>query len=418
MYARLCYAASGPCRLPAPLSWRMLVPDEPTRVQRAILREYLAMGNTLARLFDLATVLMFWPWRSMLAAWRLTQSAGRQVADSRSLPNQFIQQVGLAWFHGISPPMYYQLGIAVCPSGHRPTRWLQDGHAGLLSRVFRADKRLIEINDKALFARMLSAADVPHPQTVAVTPFDDPAGAALFEMLENHRELFLKRGIGHGGKGSRILIKEDSHRWSIHDRIPSPSCAAPVVAETELIEQLRKSGEGECWLMQPRLGNHPLLARLFGPGLISVRVVSARSERHFAFLGSLVSFAAPEQLVSQRGLKVGVEVESGRMSKVFHYSADQREYRCNPHTGERVEGVQLPFWEEVLEIVGRAHAVMPDFPFLGWDVAICPTGPVMLEANGNFGVAGLQRPGRKPLIDEQFLRVFGDWDARHRGTRR
>jgi len=68
----------------------------------------------------------------------------------------------------------------------------------------------------------------------------------------------------------------------------------------------------------------------------------------------------------------------------------------------------------VLTVVEKAHNALPEYAFLGWDVAICPDGPVMLEANGNFAVSSLQKPGSSPLIDEKFLAVFDYWRERSR----
>jgi len=387
----------------------MLLPDPSSRVQRAILCEYLTTGSTLARLFDLGVALLVWPLRSTLAAWRLSRSVGGEIADVRRPSVQFIHQLGLAWFHGISPVMYYQMGIATSRSRQRPTCWLQDGYAGLLSRVFRDDKRLIELNDKARFAEIMKSAGIRHPDTVIVAATRAGDDTALLEMLTRHRELFVKRSIGHGGKGSRLLIREASGRWSVHHQQPSPDQPVPVLDEQVLVQQLRASARAGALLIQPRLSNHSLLARLFGPGLVSVRLVSARSEQRFVLLGVLVSFAAPDRLVSQRGLKVGVDRQTGEMGRVFRYSPDQREYAANPYTEQPVEGVRLPFWKEAVEMVQRAHSQLRSYPFLGWDVAICPDGPTMLEANGNFGLAGLQRPQRKPLINREFLAVFNDW---------
>src|SRR6056297_2990138 len=59
----------------------------------------------------------------------------------------------------------------------------------------------------------------------------------------------------------------------------------------------------------------------------------------------------------------------------------------------------------------------PDYAFLGWDVAICGNGPVMLEANGNFGASGLQKSGPNPLIDEKFLAVFDYWRNKSKANR-
>ena len=52
-----------------------------------------------------------------------------------------------------------------------------------------------------------------------------------------------------------------------------------------------------------------------------------------------------------------------------------------PGWGTRIEGIELPMWDEALEL---AHAAMPHFlpnRSIGWDVAITDRGPVIVEAN-------------------------------------
>lgn len=127
-------SATGRCRLPAPLSWRLLTRDRASAVQRAILLEYLRTGSTAARLLGLAIALLFWPFRSFAQVWKQTRAVGGQVTGIRSRPAQFAPQLRLAWFHGISPDLYYQMGVARAKARVNPMEWLQNGHGGLLSR--------------------------------------------------------------------------------------------------------------------------------------------------------------------------------------------------------------------------------------------------------------------------------------------
>ena len=53
----------------------------------------------------------------------------------RSRSGQFLQQIYLAWFHGISPSMYYVMGLAATPE-IQPMAWLQAGHAGFCRGSF------------------------------------------------------------------------------------------------------------------------------------------------------------------------------------------------------------------------------------------------------------------------------------------
>ena len=51
-------------------------------------------------------------------------------------------------------------------------------------------------------------------------------------------------------------------------------------------------------------------------------------------------------------------------------------------TGPEVVGMVLPGWAEAIDLVRRAHGHFPDpCVALGWDVALTPDGPVLIEAN-------------------------------------
>lgn len=47
------------------------------------------------------------------------------------------------------------------------------------------------------------------------------------------------------------------------------------------------------------------------------------------------------------------------------------------------EGIQIPHYQQVKQIVTKATKLL-NFPLLGWDVAIHPDGPVIIETNHNF----------------------------------
>ena len=56
-----------------------------------------------------------------------------------------------------------------------------------------------------------------------------------------------------------------------------------------------------------------------------------------------------------------------------------------PGSGRQVVGWRVPFFEEARRIVlGAAPHLLP-MRTLGWDVAITPGGPVLLEANNYWG---------------------------------
>ena len=56
-------------------------------------------------------------------------------------------------------------------------------------------------------------------------------------------------------------------------------------------------------------------------------------------------------------------------------------YEKHPVTGCEIPGFQFPYWNEVLEMCKKASFEIPEVGYIGWDVAITPTGPVFVEGN-------------------------------------
>ena len=62
----------------------------------------------------------------------------------------------------------------------------------------------------------------------------------------------------------------------------------------------------------------------------------------------------------------------------------------HPFTSLVFEDYQIPFWKEANELVLSAHSFLPDIPTIGWDVAITPDGPILIEGNDNWEISGAQ----------------------------
>lgn len=79
----------------------------------------------------------------------------------------------------------------------------------------------------------------------------------------------------------------------------------------------------------------------------------------------------------------------------------------HPDSGFTFEGFKVPYFKEACEEVLKGVKVIPD-RFIGWDVAITPNGPVIIEANNGphlpsveMGYGGLlQNQSIKKLMEE------------------
>ena len=117
-----------------------------------------------------------------------------------------------------------------------------------------------------------------------------------------------------------------------------------------------------------------------------------------------------------------------RTGKVLTFAVDQNntvDYREHPVTRVPFEGFQIPYWQETIDMMAKALPLASKISNIGWDVAITPEGPIIIEANtipgfntaqyrgfshvtGGYGYQGLFDEGTKNIpfqIDERFAPV-------------
>lgn len=71
-------------------------------------------------------------------------------------------------------------------------------------------------------------------------------------------------------------------------------------------------------------------------------------------------------------------------------------YEVHPITGTPIKGFKFPYWEEILELCKKACVKVPEMGYVGWDVAITPDGPVLVECNEFPGHDIYQLPVHTP----------------------
>ncbi len=151
-------------------------------------------------------------------------------------------------------------------------------------------------------------------------------------------------------------------------------------------------------LVQPCLDNHPALAALSDGTLVDFRVVTGIHRDGWvevvATLGHL-----PCGGPSGRRYIVGA-IDRNNHCLISPTLSGFQIIKNHPDTGAEITAQPVPFWPAALELVVNAHKKVPEFSrfvFLGWDVAITPEGPLLIETNSGWGAFNHQRGIGAPL---------------------
>ena len=215
-------------------------------------------------------------------------------------------------------------------------------------------------------------------------------------LLDLDQDLFAKPRVGRGANGVRVYRRTAAFRYAgdTNRRLTLGDIA------TDLI---RRFGTRNLMVL-PRLKNHPDLAPLARDSLITIRAVTCLDERQqpelvLAYLRVLAKLE-PDWPVKKpiQEFAAAIDLADGTLSAM---TGDKPEclsqwYDRHPVTGVAISGLTVPCWDAVAALAERAHRVTRDRVLVGWDIAITPSGPLLLEGNSYPDVHYPQRIFRRP----------------------
>ena len=177
-----------------------------------------------------------------------------------------------------------------------------------------------------------------------------------------------------------------------------------------LLEHCCQTGKPRRHLLQACVVNHKELRPLSGVGLSTLRVVTYR--RPNGDCGVLIACmrmptgASPVDNFSAHGVAAPIDVHTGTLGPAVSKDPQLGEFTHHPDSGAPIAGVVIPRFQEALEVALAAQSAFPEVPSVGWDVAITDDGPLLLEANLNWGVDIVQIVGRGPLGDTKYPELY------------
>lgn len=111
---------------------------------------------------------------------------------------------------------------------------------------------------------------------------------------------------------------------------------------------------------------------------------------------------------SKGGIAISINLETGQLSLegVDYYS---KKYRFHPDTKVVFSGIQIPFWKQLRECVLKAAKALPGIASVGWDVAVTPDGPVIIEGNSDYTIQLMQAASGPHSENKNFVRIINNY---------
>ena len=221
-------------------------------------------------------------------------------------------------------------------------------------------------------------------------------------------DLFSKPTESYGGEGAARWLYDGQGGYVGRDG--RTRTAAGLWAElSELSRQPGPKGEGpRAILVKPCVRNHQALLPLTPGGLCTARMHTCRypgaAPQFLLGVYKMPVDDSPADNFRFGGVAAPIDAATGRLGPaVFKVGSLLTTVTHHPSTGARIEGVELPWWREAVTLAVRAHAVLPAFAMVGWDVALLEDGPAIIEGNSLPSALLAQEASGTPLGDTALI---------------
>lgn len=268
------------------------------------------------------------------------------------------------------------------------------------------------VADKSLFAQLAKGLDFPHPDTFLF--FEHNPNCTVSHGLTRDNEVLstksqwlqyleknlperfiIKSSFGLGGQNIEAFqrSKNGTYRGSTYQHTIEHIYRKVVEEKTF----------GKC-IFQRYLDCHPDIVELTGSTAIqTVRLVTVKND-----IGEISLYCGFLKVVGQPGTMIdnfkggrggnmmaNLDLETGAICEATGYDRSSYTHVYSSHhpvTNRKLIGFEVPYWKEIVECSSALHTKMFGIRVIGWDIAITPTGPVILEGNCENGDMSPKRP--------------------------
>lgn len=251
-----------------------------------------------------------------------------------------------------------------------------------LNYIYPNNKRHdFPVADNKLFTKeLLEKCDVTMPQTLTTySSFYELTHLA--DDLARHSDFVIKPAKGSGGGGILVFIEKQGDHWI------TPGGKHFALADikkhiTDIIFGIYSFGLNDAAIIEERITQHPEVTRLSPYGLADVRLIVYQHQPVLCMARIPTLESDGKANLHQGAVGLGIDIATGKSS---HAILLDKAVTRHPDTDEPLIDQQIPHWSRVVEMSRTAACIAP-LKYLGIDISISDSGPVLLEINVRPGL--------------------------------
>lgn len=222
---------------------------------------------------------------------------------------------------------------------------------------------------------------------------NDPEYMHFFDNKDEFTSLFkeyVKRGVLVMDKSTKeeveAFVSQREYLFcKLRDKECGHGCERLKVSDFENFDALYAylQEKGFCTI-EDNIKQHPALNALYGNAVNSMRIITLLgTDGTPHYLYNVQKMGLNGSIIDNNCLFTPVDLETGKMKYPAH-SGDTPLgiiYHEHPNSHIPLQGYEIPFAKEAVEMCLEASKKVPQIRYIGWDVAITPDGPAIIEGN-------------------------------------
>lgn len=164
--------------------------------------------------------------------------------------------------------------------------------------------------------------------------------------------------------------------------------------------------EQKIGIIEDYIIQHPELNKI-ASSVNTIRVVTFNTGKDCQIISACLRMGVGKSVDNfcAGGIAAGIDLKTGKVNTT---AIDKKKHRYKEHPISKVklEGFQIPYWNEVIKLVKKCYNLVPEVRYIGFDVAITKEGPIIVEGNASLPdymimqSVNENKQGLKPELDK------------------
>lgn len=241
----------------------------------------------------------------------------------------------------------------------------------------------ILIDDKILCHDILSFYGIPVPERLFVFRnnvfryknqlLSDEEVDAKLSSIDNDI-IFVKYFTGGAASGISILTYDMNNHNYIDDNGTKISARA-----------IREKYSGQSIIFERKIEQHQLLAKFNQETVNTIRVLTYDNK----VISAAIRFGRKGNYVdntAKGGIAISLDIETGKFGAWGMREYELEHYYEHPDSHVKFDGTIMEYWQEAKKLVEKVSYLLPYYRSVGFDIAITPDGPIVIEINTGAGI--------------------------------